>query len=91
LYNYIVNKFDFIMYPSYIGFGLGGLLLGIVIIILICALCTSQKMDSNKYSMLTVLLLLSIAFGIHGLGHAYAEVNYGFNPLEGKWNYQLQQ
>ena len=48
-------------------------------------------MDSNKYSMITILLLLSIAFGIHGLGHAYAEVNYGFNPLEGKWNYQLQQ
>ncbi len=37
----------------------------------------------NYFKQLTLLSLLVVAFGIHGLIHLGAETNYNFNPY--KW------
>jgi uncharacterized integral membrane protein len=48
-------------------------------------------MNYNKFSQLdfyhkiTLLSVMSIAFGVHGLIHLGAEINYGFNPYQ--WFY----
>lgn len=41
--------------------------------------------ELSKASIIKILLLISIAFGIHGILHHYEEIYYGFNPLVGHW------
>jgi len=36
-----------------------------------------------------LLLTLAIAVGVHGIQHAYSEVNYNYNPLKNEWDYKL--
>jgi len=82
------------MYPSFFAFGFSCLLLGVVVVILLYSLTTPRgisQMDGGQYNMLMLLLFLSIASGIHGLGHAHAEIYYGFNPMEGQWGYTLRK
>lgn len=81
------------MYPSYLGLGVSGTLIFLVVVVLIYNMFSQNgitRMDLGIYNSLVLLTLLSIAVGIHSLGHAYSEVNFGFNPLEGKWNYSLR-
>jgi hypothetical protein len=79
------------MYPSSIVFALSGF----IILYVIFNLVSDQLSGAGTLTLLkssqinTFLLTLAIALGIHGLCHAYAEVNYGFNPFEGKWNYRI--
>ena len=42
-----------------------------------------QFMRLDYYRKITILSLITIAFGIHGLVHLGVEQNYGFNPY--KW------
>lgn len=37
---------------------------------------------NDKSTMMTIILLLSIAFGIHSLSHLGLEIKYNFNPLQ---------
>ena len=40
----------------------------------------------SNVDIIKILLLISIAFGIHVLLHHYEEIYYNFNPLIGKWH-----
>jgi disulfide bond formation protein DsbB len=51
--------------------------------IYVFAVSYQQLSNSN---IIIILLLMSLAFGIHGLMHAVDEIYYGYNPLEGKWS-----
>lgn len=79
------------MYPSYLAFCLSGLIIAYVIYMLTKEMYSGGlKTTTTAFATAILLLLLSIAIGVHGLAHAYAEVNFGFNPLEGKWGYSLK-
>ena len=41
--------------------------------------------DSDKYKLIVIVFMASIAFGIHGIQHSIEEIHYNFNPLEGNW------
>lgn len=77
-----------IMYPSKWALFISGIILGYVIVMMIYR---SQNKDdfTENFSTYMLFMTLAMAIGIHGLGHAYAEVNFGFNPLQGKWDYEL--
>lgn len=68
------------MYPSIIGHSFGGILILISLIMLYFAYPAITRTELTMY-----VLLLSIAISAHSLGHAYAEVHYNWNPLEGKF------
>ena len=80
------------MYPSAIAHTLSG----IIIFYVILKLVYNKLTDTSTLTLIkssqtnTFLLTLAIALGIHGLAHAYSEVNFGFNPLEGEWDYKLK-
>lgn len=64
------------MTPSFISLGITGLLILIIIIMMI--------INYNKMSIvqfISLLVLLTIAIGVHGLQHQGQEVYYDFNPL----------
>lgn len=75
------------MNPSFLNMILGSILLLIFIIYIICAYA-NNTLQFDVYQSLTLLLLFTIAAGIHGLQLADAEQYFGYNPLQGKWNYQ---
>lgn len=41
--------------------------------------------DQKHYNNINIILLLSIAIALHGIGHAYLEYIYDFNPMELKF------
>ena len=41
--------------------------------------------DPDKYKLIMLVFLASIAFGIHGITHSIEEIHYNFNPFEGNW------
>lgn len=57
--------------PSYIAQVLSGLLL-----------FWAALIASKNYKLATIVLLFSMAISLHGLMHMFAEIVYGFNPLE---------
>lgn len=69
------------MKPSYFSFCLSALLLFVFVVVLGYNTYQKNELDQTTYHTYVLLLLASIAVGIHGLGHAYAEVNFGFDPL----------
>jgi len=68
------------MYPSIIGHCFGGILLLVALIMLYFSFPKATSVE-----LTIIVLLFSIAISAHSLGHAYAEVNYNWNPLEGKF------
>lgn len=68
------------MYPSLIGHSFGGILLFVAFIMLYFAYPKATVIELTM-----IVLLFSIAISAHSMGHAYAEVNYNWNPLEGKF------
>ena len=42
---------------------------------------SSQSMSKDAYQLLTIILLFSIAMGIHGISHIGLEYVYNFNPM----------
>ncbi len=63
--------------PSFIAFILNGLLLGLGLLIFLF----NYKSFDNK-ELLTLVLLGSIAVGVHSMLHFREEKEYGFNPLK---------
>jgi hypothetical protein len=39
----------------------------------------------SRYELINLLFIIGIAYGIHGIQHAYEELYFDFNPLIGKW------
>lgn len=78
------------MFPSYFAQMLTGLLIFYVIIMIIFRQYNgSMNMNGADLNEYLIVLLLAIAIGVHGLQHAYAEVNFDFNPINDKWHYRL--
>lgn len=76
------------MKPSYIALGISGIILSIFLFIILKDLYYNKQYDTQNYQMLMLIIMSSIAVGVHGLGHAYAEVNYNFDPLNNNtWVY----
>ena len=69
------------MRPSFLAHAFNGLTLFIALI-----LFGINYKQFDIQSLIKILLLISIATGIHGLTHHYEEIYYDFNPLVGKWN-----
>lgn len=67
------------MRPSFIGAGINGLLMVVVIVLTIIYWHT---MDS--YQRIILMSVISIQIGIHAILHHFEEVLYGYNPLENK-------
>jgi glucan phosphoethanolaminetransferase (alkaline phosphatase superfamily) len=53
------------------------------IIFLLVVVNYKQLMGLEYYKKITLLALVSISIGIHGLLHFGAEMGYGFNPYQG--------
>ena len=66
--------------PSFYAHVLNGVLL-FVAIILMC-LYFSQIKKLNTYQMVILLLVFSLAVGIHGISHLGMEYIYGYNPIK---------
>uniref|UniRef100_A0A6C0E4E8 Uncharacterized protein n=1 Tax=viral metagenome TaxID=1070528 RepID=A0A6C0E4E8_9ZZZZ len=66
--------------PSFYAHVLNGLLL-FVAVILVC-LYYSQIKKINAYNMVLLLLVFSLAVGIHGISHLGMEYIYGYNPVK---------
>lgn len=58
---------------------------GFILLIASILFIMNYKTITSIYSIITILILLSIGYGIHGLQHANEEIYYDFNPLVGKW------
>lgn len=68
------------MRPSFLAHVLNGITLFVALILF--------GMNYNQFdthAIIKILLLMSIAIGIHGILHHCEEIYYGFNPLIGKW------
>ena len=76
------------MKPSCMALCVSGILIGFFILLIVKNMYNNKQDYTQDYQTLTLLILTSIAVGIHGLGHAYAEVHYNFDPLNNNvWIY----
>lgn len=41
--------------------------------------------EKDMFKVIGIILLFSLALGVHGIQHSTEEIYYDFNPLEGKW------
>lgn len=71
------------MYPSLIAMAVTGFLTLYVIYLLL-----AHKNTLTNYEYLVSVSLVTLLIGMHGFSHAYAEVNFGFNPLQNKYQYK---
>ena len=57
---------------------------GILLVVALILLCQNYRsiINVDKYKLIQLVLLFSIATGIHGLSHLGLEKNYGYNPLQ---------
>jgi len=67
------------MTPSIYSHAVSGVLIFIIFINIILNFILLRNMDI--YKRMTILLLLSISLGIHGLSHLGLEQVYNYNPL----------
>jgi hypothetical protein len=65
--------------PSFYAHSLNGLLVFISVVIIILNFTIFKNLDI--YKRITILLLVSIAIGIHGISHLGLEYVYNFDPL----------
>ncbi len=72
-----MNKIYFI--PSFYAHIINGLLL-LIAIILLCKNYSNIK-NIDSYKIIILVLLFSIAIGIHGLSHSLLEKNYNYNLM----------
>jgi hypothetical protein len=68
-----------LLYPSFYAHVLNGVFLFLTIVLLYRNYSSVTKY--NVYSQLMLLLLLSIAVGIHGISHLGLETIYKYHPL----------
>jgi len=64
--------------PSFNSLFITGFLILTILIIVISNFKKFVRLD--YYRKITLLSLIAITFGVHGLIHLGVEVNYGFNP-----------
>jgi hypothetical protein len=64
--------------PSFNSLFITGFLILTILIIIISNFKQFVRLD--YYRKITLLSLIAITFGVHGLIHLGVEVNYGFNP-----------
>ncbi len=67
-------------YPSILAHALNGFFLFISLILLFVHFLKIKKME--PYKLILLILLFSIAIGVHSLSHLGLEIYYGYNPLE---------
>lgn len=72
---------DILISPSVMSLVITGLLLLVIFILIIKNF--RQVMKLELYKLLSLLAIITIAIGNHGLLHSSAEINYNFNPY--KW------
>lgn len=65
--------------PSFYAHVINGILLLIALILL--SKYYSLLSKQTPYNMISLLLLLSISVGVHGLSHSNLERNYNYNPM----------
>ena len=72
-------NYELLGIPSFYAHVFNGLLL------LVALLCLFKNYNSishlDKYRLLVIILLFSIAIGVHGLSHLGLEKEYSYNPL----------
>jgi succinate dehydrogenase hydrophobic anchor subunit len=68
--------------PSVYAHIFNGLLLFIALIVIALNYSKLKKYVANPWSAVLLILLLSIAVGIHGISHLGLESVYGYNPLK---------
>ena len=68
--------------PSFIASTVSGI---IILIASIISILNMKALSKDSFKLVTILLLIGIAFGIHAIGHYYEEIYFDFNPLVGKW------
>ena len=66
-------------YPSIMAHMLNGLLLFTAVVYVLFNLPKIQTLDT--YNVLLVILLFSIAMGVHGLSHLFLEKEYNYVPF----------
>jgi hypothetical protein len=69
-----------ILLPSLYAHVINGILLLVAFILLYKNYSSIKSMD--KYRLILLVLLFSIATGVHGLSHLGLEKTYGYNPLQ---------
>ena len=69
-----------ILLPSLYAHVINGILLLVAFILLLQNYNYIKGMD--KYRLILLVLLFSIATGVHGLSHLGLEKTYGYNPLQ---------
>lgn len=70
--------------PSFYGHALSGFLIAYALYLIYF------QLEQQHHNNVNIILLLAIAIGIHGLGHAYLELMYDFNPMEWKFGNEKQ-
>ena len=68
--------------PSFIASAVSGT---IILIANLIAIVNLSVLSKDSFKLISVLLLIGIGFGIHGICHYYEEIYFNFNPLVGKW------
>jgi uncharacterized membrane protein len=68
--------------PSFYAHGMNGLLLFIALIIIVLNYSKFTRLEAYPGRTLYLILLLSIAVGIHGISHLGLERIYGYNPIK---------
>jgi hypothetical protein len=66
-------------YPSIMAHILNGLLLFAAVVYVLFNFQKTQSLDT--YNVLIVILLFSIAMGVHGLSHLFLEKEYNYVPF----------
>jgi hypothetical protein len=69
-----------IQIPSLYAHIINGILLLVAFILILKNYNSIKNID--KYKLIVLVLLFSIAAGVHGLSHLGLEKNYGYNPLQ---------
>ena len=69
-----------ILLPSLYAHVINGILLLVAFILLYKNYSSIKSMD--KYRLILLVLLFSIASGVHGISHLGLERIYGYNPLQ---------
>lgn len=72
--------YNIVLAPSLFAHIFNGLFIFLALIFLYINFSTIQNMDS--YKKLLLLLVFSIAMGIHGLSHMGLEFIYNYNPFQ---------
>ena len=66
--------------PSMMAHALNGVLMLAAVVVAYMNFCVLWRVD--PYKKVLILLVFSIAIGIHGISHVGLEKGYGFNPLK---------